>query len=480
MRRLQDSRVPPAMPAQQVSVCAGVATSGGPCDGWRCDDLSGSLRTLVRRGLHASFRLGTGLQTCPHIPPRFRLAVIVPWYNDTARNVSASTSLPASWPYWLASAATNAAIADFLLVHDPSVSPAIFGELPSNVKSTVVPDLQGAFREVLRDTARGNGGSNKLDGRKPANMAMQDARARLKDVDSQCIKGFKPLLGHAFAGLLVPYSHWAFGDVDVVYGDLRRFLTPSVLQRDVVSFRQPNLCSRTSRTVWAGQLTVFRNNAWARLLYRSVSGWREQLGRCSSGSSFFDERYMPRNVLATQPTSVSLIASQLADSSIWVRRHWGFSNATRSAPPYRQLIWAVGRLVVVEIGGTQCRRSRHCASTEAALVHLDAFKKAAFADGRTVPFDGAGFAYTSVQGVRPLMTLVRAATEDIVAADAVRAIHALRNGELLSCPTFCSKVQDQTIQHRSDINGSVKPIRCFRCDARPDRMSACPPRAQAQ
>ena len=54
------------------------------------------------------------------------------------------------------------------------------------------------------------------------------------------------------------YSHWAFGDVDVVYGSLRRFLlVPAVLRHDVVSLRADDLC-RSRRTLFAGQLTVLQ------------------------------------------------------------------------------------------------------------------------------------------------------------------------------------------------------------------------------
>lgn len=55
------------------------------------------------------------------------------------------------------------------------------------------------------------------------------------------------------------YSHWAFGDVDVVYGSLRRFLlVPAVLRHDVVSLRADDLC-RSRRTLFAGQLTVLQH-----------------------------------------------------------------------------------------------------------------------------------------------------------------------------------------------------------------------------
>lgn len=56
------------------------------------------------------------------------------------------------------------------------------------------------------------------------------------------VKDFKPAIGHVFEEYLKPYSHWAFGDVDVVYGSLQRFLSPSILAHDIITFRTDDLC----------------------------------------------------------------------------------------------------------------------------------------------------------------------------------------------------------------------------------------------
>lgn len=44
-------------------------------------------------------------------------------------------------------------------------------------------------------------------------------------------------MGYIFRDYLDPYSHWAFADLDVVMGDLRRLVTPAELEHhDVITF----------------------------------------------------------------------------------------------------------------------------------------------------------------------------------------------------------------------------------------------------
>lgn len=50
---------------------------------------------------------------------------------------------------------------------------------------------------------------------------------------------FKPALGWLFREYLTDYSHWAFGDLDVVFGDMRNgWLEPFELRTfDIITFR---------------------------------------------------------------------------------------------------------------------------------------------------------------------------------------------------------------------------------------------------
>ena len=70
---------------------------------------------------------------------------------------------------------------------------------------------------------------------------------------------FLPAYGVIFEDHLETFDFWGHGDLDVVYGDLRHFLTDDVLaNHDVITTRKEYI---------AGHLTLFRNTGMARRLY---------------------------------------------------------------------------------------------------------------------------------------------------------------------------------------------------------------------
>jgi hypothetical protein len=77
---------------------------------------------------------------------------------------------------------------------------------------------------------------------------------------------FRFAYGHLFADYVAGYDFWGFGDVDVIYGDLQAFWTPTLLSHDLVTF---------NRTHVSGHLTLVRNTPEAALRYRESAIWRE-------------------------------------------------------------------------------------------------------------------------------------------------------------------------------------------------------------
>lgn len=77
---------------------------------------------------------------------------------------------------------------------------------------------------------------------------------------------FKPAYGFLFEEYLYGIDHWAHGDIDVVYGDLRSILTPEVLQYNIVSLMRRHI---------AGHLTVYRNTNVVNHLFRKVPEWED-------------------------------------------------------------------------------------------------------------------------------------------------------------------------------------------------------------
>ena len=302
-------------------------------------------------------------------------------------------SLPVSWPYWLASAGRNAAVADFLIFREPGLPDAFFRgpggdlELPKNVHIREVANLTMLYRRQM--------GSPKLV------------------LNPDKVKDFKPAIGHVFEEHLKAYSHWAFGDVDVVYGDLSRFLTPHVLQHDIITFRTDDLCASMTKTVFAGQLTIFANNQWGRMLYREAPSWTKVSS--SEKYMFFDERSMPAYALRAAPTRVAMVLNQLSDRLFTrsldnpMRGFWAKAGLSRT---HRHLVWhgEEGRLLLVDKHGPRL----WCAVTEAALVHLQQHKFKHFGHAQH-SFDARGFVFDRDQGIQPVGALLNGSAADAAA-----------------------------------------------------------------
>lgn len=77
----------------------------------------------------------------------------------------------------------------------------------------------------------------------------------------------KPMYGLIFQEYIKNYEFWAFGDIDLIYGNTGRFLTSDLLNGyDIVTFR----------TEWlSGALTLFRNTDMINNLFRESPDWQK-------------------------------------------------------------------------------------------------------------------------------------------------------------------------------------------------------------
>ena len=130
----------------------------------------------------------------------------------------------------------------------------------------------------------------------PANVRVVDASLRDVTALASSATGFKigkdpygfhdlrPAFGEVFADYLRPYDFWGHCDLDVIWGNLRRFFTDDCLAgADVVSAGRGEL---------AGHLTLWRNSARVNGTYHDVPGVREAFE--SSDFHIFDERAISR------------------------------------------------------------------------------------------------------------------------------------------------------------------------------------------
>lgn len=79
----------------------------------------------------------------------------------------------------------------------------------------------------------------------------------------------KPALGFVHADCLDGVDFWGFGDIDLVYGDLRHYF-------DEARLRAHDLLS-THATRVSGHLCLLRNNDSMRTAFRRVRGWQSAL-----------------------------------------------------------------------------------------------------------------------------------------------------------------------------------------------------------
>lgn len=142
-----------------------------------------------------------------------KFIIIIPYFG----------TLPPTFPFWLQSAKDNPDV-DFLLVTDQEV------EGCSNIH--VMKQSLDALRERF---CKALGMEVSLP--KPYKLC-----------------DFKPAYGYVFADEIQGYDFWGFGDVDLVYGRIRDFITDAVLDRyDMISG-------------W-GHLTLYRNNEFCNTFF---------------------------------------------------------------------------------------------------------------------------------------------------------------------------------------------------------------------
>lgn len=128
-------------------------------------------------------------------------------------------------------------------------------DYPKNVKflRTTLPDIQLVFSEKIGITI--------------------NIQHPVKFCD------LKPTYGHVFEELLKDYDFWGFCDIDIIWGDIRKFITEEMLNNfDLISSRLNTI---------SGHFTILKNNPFNRLLYKK--GGRYEALFLEPKYSWFDE-----------------------------------------------------------------------------------------------------------------------------------------------------------------------------------------------
>lgn len=164
------------------------------------------------------------------------IVIIVPYFG-AFRN---------DFPFWIKSAESNSTI-DFLLFTDQEVQVST-----SNIK--VIPCTLSQVELLAKEKV--------WDG------CVLTTSYKLCD--------FRPAYGQIFQDYIKQYDYWGHCDLDLIFGDIRHFITEKVLDNH-------------DRILVAGHLSIYKNNPLVNGIYKDVTkpNWKEVF---SSESSFcFDE-----------------------------------------------------------------------------------------------------------------------------------------------------------------------------------------------
>lgn len=97
-------------------------------------------------------------------------------------------------------------------------------------------------------------------------MVSQRLRINFKPVGSYKICDVRPMFGDMYQDDIADFDYYGFGDLDVIYGDIRRFYTDEVLSFDIIS---------THVGMISGHLVLFRNTETMRKAYSKILNWQE-------------------------------------------------------------------------------------------------------------------------------------------------------------------------------------------------------------
>lgn len=160
------------------------------------------------------------------------------------------------WPKWMslfiASCGGNPTI-DFVLISDAGEPEA----MPPNVR--LMPIGFDAYRALI---------ATKLS-----------ITPRWSDSFKLC--DIRPALGYIHPELIAGYDYWGYCDVDVILGDLRKFLDAETLDHDLISAHDK---------IVSGHMTLYRNTPRMLTAFKRARHWRWLMATAKHKS--FDERIM--------------------------------------------------------------------------------------------------------------------------------------------------------------------------------------------
>lgn len=159
-----------------------------------------------------------------------RICIVIPFFG--------------SWPEWMELFLESCRVNDF-------VDWIFFTDI-SHPKTSVPPNVK--FKSIRLDEFL------KLVERRLQISIRWDIPYKICDL--------RPAFGVIFEDELKRYEFWGWGDIDVIYGDMRLHLTEDLMSHDCISFSKEHL---------SGHLCLWRNNEELRYWFHSLPDWKERM-----------------------------------------------------------------------------------------------------------------------------------------------------------------------------------------------------------
>lgn len=154
-----------------------------------------------------------------------KIAIVIPWYG----------SIPNYFPLFIKGLEFNEDTLDVLFITDCEITTPT----PSNFKKHNLPweELVKRIKERIHPNSN--------------------------IVNAYKLCDFRPMFGKIFEEEIKSYTHWGYGDIDLIYGDLNVFLPFDGIENyDVITFRE---------NVIHGPFSIFKNNDYINNLYKKTN-----------------------------------------------------------------------------------------------------------------------------------------------------------------------------------------------------------------
>jgi hypothetical protein len=86
--------------------------------------------------------------------------------------------------------------------------------------------------------------------------------------DAYKLCDLKPALGFIHQDILAGYDYYGFGDIDVIYGNLRKCLSPKMLTKDMISTHPDRV---------SGHFCLLKNSGKMRNAFQKIPAWKALL-----------------------------------------------------------------------------------------------------------------------------------------------------------------------------------------------------------